>query len=226
MQASAIITRARTVLNDADGTRWTDSELISWINSGQRVIALVRPDSVSENAVLTLAAGTKQTLPGDGSRLLDVVRNIGANNAAGRAVRYVDRETLDVMTDWHTHAQADSVKNWVYDGRDPTHFYVYPPAKNTSKLEILYAKNPTDATTSSSVLSVQDLYEDPLLNYVLHRAYGKEAEYGQNAALSSGYLQASLAMLGVKTQKDVGFSPELNSKGANPNAAALQVGGV
>ena len=226
MQASAIITRARTVLNDSDGTRWTDSELISWINSGQRVIVLVRPDSTSENTTLTLAAGTKQTLPADGSRLLDVIRNIGANNAAGRAVRYVDRETLDVLSDWHTHAQADTIKNWVYDGRDPTHFYVYPPAKNTSKLEILYSKNPTDATTSSSVLSIQDIYEDPLLNYVLHRAYAKEAEYGQNAALSSGYLQACFGMLGVKTTKDGAFSPELNSKGANPNPAALQNGGV
>lgn len=227
MLASDIISRARLVLLDADGTRWADSELLSWINSGQRFIALVRPDAVSSNFTITLAAGTKQAIPADGFRLLDIVRNIKPDNTGGRAVRYCDREALDATEPgWHYATAKQEIRNYVFDNRDPTNFYVSPPALNTSKLEIIYAKKPTDASTTASTLTLLDIYEDPLLNYVLYRAYSKDAEFGQNSALSGGYLSTCMSMLGAKTQRDAAFSPDLNSKGANPNPAALATGGV
>jgi hypothetical protein len=229
MLASDIITRARIVLNDADGVRWLDNELIAWINDGQRVIALVRPDAAVANTSLALAAGTKQTIPSDGLRLLDVMRNVGADGSGGRSVRHVDRDILDTQNpSWHTESGQVTVKNYVYDNRDPKTFYVYPPAAAGARLEIMYSKNPTDATTASSVLAVADIYADPLLNYVLYRAYSKDAEFAQNFQLSGTYLQVFQAMLGIKTSKDAAFSPDLNSRGKTtaPSAAALQLGGV
>lgn len=229
MLASDIITRARIVLNDADGVRWFDNELIAWINDGQRVIALVRPDASVGNTSLTLSAGTKQVIPSDGLRLLDVVRNLNADGSGGRVVRHVDRDILDTQNvNWHSETGQSVVKNYVYDNRDPKTFYVYPPALNTSRLEIVYSKNPTDATTTASVLAIADIYADPLLNYVLHRAYSKDAEFAQNFQLSATYLQIFQSMLGIKTSKDAAFSPDLNSRGktTSPNAAALQMGGV
>lgn len=227
MLASDIISRARIVLNDADAVRWLDTELLSWINDGQRVIALVRPDASVSNTTVTLAAGTKQTIPSDGMRLLDVVRNIGADGAGGRTVRHVDRDVLDTQNiSWHTEAQSATVKNYVYDNRDPKTFYVYPPATSAAKLEIIYSKYPTDCVATSSNLAVPDIYQDPLLNYVLHRAYSKDAEFSANFQLSATYLQVFQAMLGIKTAKDAAFSPDLNSKGSMPNAAAIQMGGV
>lgn len=229
MIASDIINRARIVLNDADGIRWLDNELLGWINDGQRVIALVRPDSCVSNSVVTLVAGTKQSLPSDGLRLLDVVRNIAADGSGARTVRHVDRDVLDTQNvSWHTDTGAQLVKNYIYDNRDPKNFYVYPPALTSSKLEIIYSKNPTDVTATSSTIAVADIYADPLLNYVLHRAYSKDAEFAQNFQLSGTYLQIFQSMLGIKTSKDAAFSPDLNSKGKTtaPNAASLQMGGV
>lgn len=229
MLASEIIDRARIVLNDLDGVRWLDSELLKWINDGQRLIALVRPDASMANTSITLAAGTKQALPADGLRLLDIVRNLNADGSGGRSVRMIDRDILDTQNfNWHSEAGQAVVKNFVYDNRDPKTFYVYPPALNTSRLEIVYSKNPTDATTAGSTLAVADIYCDPLLNYVLFRAYSKDAEFAQNAALSAGYLQTMQGLLGIKTSKDAAFSPDLNSKGKTtaPSAAAIQMGGV
>lgn len=230
MLASDIIDRARIVLNDADGVRWLDAEFLKWINDGQRVIALVRPDSCVSNETKTLVAGTKQTLPANGLRLLDVIRNKvthGNDELGGRVVRMVDRDVLDTQNiNWHSETASATIKNFVYDNRDPTTFYVYPPATAGAKLEIIFSKNPTDVTTTGSTISVADIYLDPLLNYVLHRAYSKDAEFAQNFQLSASYLQIFQSMLGLKTMKDVAYSPDLNSKGANPNAAALQAGGV
>jgi hypothetical protein len=229
MLASEIIDRARIVLNDSDGIRWLDSEFFRWINDGQRSIALIRPDASVENTTVTLVAGSKQTLPSNGLRLLDVIRNITGTNTGGRSVRHVDRDVLDTQNpSWHSEAGQATIKNFAYDNRDPKNFYVYPPALSTAKLEVIYSKDPTDVSALSSPLSIPDIFADPLLNYVLYRAYSKDAEFAQNFQLSANYLNAFNGMLGIKTSKDAAFSPDLNSKGrtTSPNPAALQMGGV
>lgn len=229
MLASDIIDRARILLQDTDQTtiRWADSELLKWINDGQRAIVVVRPDALASNTTVNLTTGTKQAIPADGIRLMDVVRNILANNDAGRVVRYVDREVLDSHDpDWHKSTASVTVKQFVHDNRDPKNFYVYPPAAAGAKLEIVYSKNPTDATTVGSTLSLPDIYQEPLLNYVLFRAYGKDSEFSANAALSDKYLNIFQAMLGIKSRKDSAYSPDLNDRGASPSVAAIQNGGV
>lgn len=229
MLANEISDRARLVLNDADGVRWLDAELVKWINDGQRAIVVVRPDASVANSTLNLVAGSKQSIPADGLRLLDVTRNIGADGSGGRVVRLVDRDVLDTQNvNWHSDTASVTIKNYVYDNRDPKNFYVYPPATSAAKLEIIYAKNPTDCVTLASSLAIADIYADALLNYVLYRAYSKDAEFAQNLTLSGTYLQIFNGMLGIKTSKDAAYSPDLNSKGKtnSPSPAALQMGGV
>lgn len=243
MIASDITSRARILLNDIDATRWVDSELIKWINDAQKLVAMVRPDASVATYVMSLIAGTKQRIPdgsisgvGSGFRLLDVVRNVTtvtgtttANQvvtAAGRSVRIVDREVLDTQDPyWHTAAGSAEIKHFIYDNRSPTLFYVYPPATTSAKLEIVYSVAPTDATALTDTLSISDIYQDVILNYVMYRAYSKDAEYASNAALAGGYLGVVNQMLGIKTQKDVAYSPDLNSKGSSP-APGLTAGGV
>ena len=243
MIASDITSRARILLNDIDATRWVDTELIKWVNDAQKLVAMVRPDASVATYVMTCAAGTKQKIPngsvagvGSGFRLLDVIRNVttvtGSTTAdqvvtlAGRSVRIVDREVLDTQDPyWHTAAGASEVKHFIYDNRSPTLFYVFPPATTAAKLEIVYSVAPTDASVLADTLSISDIYQDVILNYVMYRAYSKDAEYASNAALATGYLSVVNQMLGIKTQKDVAYSPDLNSKGSLP-AQGLTAGGV
>lgn len=226
MLASDIISRAQFVLNDNGGVRWTDPELLKWISDGQRVIALVRPDSVSENAAMTLVAGTKQRIPANGMRLLDVIRNLTPTGDPDRSVRMVDRETLDAQSyNWH-YSTAGKTVNFIYDNRDPLHFYVYPPAVANAKLEILYSKTPSEITSSSQSLDLLDIYAEPIFNYVLFRAYSKDAEFGANAGLAQGYLSLFNSLLGIKTSKDFAFSPDVNKQGVTPNIMAAKAGGV
>lgn len=236
MIVSDIIGRARILLNDQDATRWLDSELVSWINDAQKLIALVRPDASVSNTSLTLVAGTKQSVPAGGFRLLDVIRNLGNDGiTGGRSIRVVDREVLDSQDPmWHTGAQSGTIKHFIYDNRNPLTFYVYPPAVAGTKIEVMYSVAPAEIVysannvnaTMAALLTVADIYLESVLNYVMYRAYSKDAEFSQNPQLAAGYLQTVYSMLGIKTQKDVAFSPDLNSKGAMPNAAAIQAGGV
>lgn len=236
MKVSDITSRARILLNDQDGTRWLDNELVSWINDAQKLIALTRPDASVANQSLTLVVGTKQSIPASGFRLLDVVRNLGVDGVTGgRSIRHVDREVLDSQDPmWHASTTSGTIKHFIYDNRDPKNFYVYPPAVAGTKIEVMYSVAPTEIvynsvtpnTTLNTDLSVSDIYLEAVLNYVMYRSYSKDAEFSQNPQLAAGYLQTVYSMLGIKTQKDVAFSPDLNSKGSMPNAAAIQAGGV
>lgn len=236
MIASDITSRARILLNDIDATRWIDSELFKWINDAQRLVSMMRPDASIATFVMTLIAGTRQTIPSSGFRLLDIVRNVTTVTGTtpsdqvvtvpGRSVRIVDREVLDTQDPfWHTAAGSAEIKHFIYDNRSPTLFYVYPPATTSAKLEIVYSVAPTDVTAAGNTLSISDIYLDIILNYVLYRAYSKDAEYASNAQLANSYLSIVNTMLGIKTQKDVAYSPDLNSKGSSP-ASGLTSGGV
>lgn len=236
MKVSDIIDRARILLNDQDGTRWLDGELVSWINDAQKLIALTRPDASVSTGPVTLVSGTKQSIPSGGFRLLDVIRNLGADGVTGgRAIRIVDREVMDSQDPfWHSAIASGTIKHFIYDNRNPLVYYVYPPAQVGTKIEIMYSVAPAEIvynvaspqTALNTVLTVSDIYLESVLNYLMYRAYSKDAEFSQNPQLAAGYLQTVYSMLGIKTQKDVAFSPDLNSKGASPNAAAIQAGGV
>jgi hypothetical protein len=197
---------------------------------------MMRPDASVATFVMTLIAGTRQKIPTAGFRLLDVIRNVTTVTGStpvdqvvtvpGRSVRIVDREVLDTQDPfWHTATASAEIKHFIYDNRSPTLFYVYPPATTAAKLEIVYSVAPTDVSASGDTLSISDIYLDIILNYVLYRAYSKDAEYASNAQLANSYLSIVNTMLGIKTQKDAAFSPDLNSKGSSP-AQGLTAGGV
>lgn len=230
MKVSDVISRVRSILNDADATgyRWTDQELIDAVNDAQGVIAVYRPDCFPVSEVVTLVAGSKQSIPSAGYRLLDVIRNIGSDGATpGRAIRPTDRDTLDAYDPyWHTNSKKAEIKNSVYDERNPTSFWVNPPAAAGTKIEILYAKRPTTLTLTTNDLAISDAYFEGIVLYVLFRAYAKEADYAGNAQLASSYLSLFASMMGIKLQKDVAFGMSMNRKGAESNPGSIQAGGV
>lgn len=238
MKVSDITSRVRIILNDQDETRWMNSELVRWINDAQKIVAMMRPDASVAIAATALAAGTKQTLPDNGFRLLDVIRNLGSDGVTGgRAIRIVDRDVLDGQNpNWHSDTQAGTIKHFIYDNRTPLFYYVYPPAVFGTKIEVMYSVSPTEivynstnsttiAASLDTLLTISDIYLDVVVNYVLFRAYSKDAEYASNAQLAGTYLSIVNSILGIKTQKDVAFSPDLNSKGSSPTPG-ISAGGL
>lgn len=221
LTAQSIIDKAETILQDSTNVRWTEDELLGWLNDGQRQIALIRPDSSVTTANVTLVAGTKQTLPSAGLRLIDVIRNMGVGGATeGDAVRLVDREVLDAQRPgWHAETESSSVKHYVFDARNPKTFYVYPPAVVNSTVEAIYSVAPTDCATVASTIAVDDTYQNPLLDWVLYRAFSKDAEYAANQELAVKHLTAFTSALGVKTEVDMATSPGRNAPPFNPNSA-------
>lgn len=222
--AQSVIRRAVDTLQDVTSVRWPVNELVRYLNDGQREVVLQRPDAMVTTATHTCVAGSRQTLPANGAKLIDITRNV-ATTSNKQAVRMVNREILDAqIPGWHALTGSVNTLHFMYDARDPRVFYVYPPATTTAQLEIIYALYPTDIvepadgalyTAVSGNISLPDIYANALLDYILFRAYSKDSEYAGNAQRSQNHYAAFANALGIEVQATVGVAP---TPVANPNA--------
>lgn len=220
--AQSIIQRVIGILQDSTSIRWPVNELVRYLNDGQREVVLNRPDCRPVNATKPLNAGTRQTLPIDGAKLIEVIRN---TNGSKRAVRLTNREILDAqIPGWHGLGGNAEILHFIYDPRDPTVFYVYPPASGAASLEIVYASYPTNIieptdgalfTAVSGDLSVPDIFGNAIQDYILYRAYTKDSEYAGNAARAQAHYAAFANALGMEIKATIAVAP---TPRGNPNA--------
>lgn len=213
--AKDVIQRGVVTTQDTTSIRWPVGEWVRYLNDGQREIMLHRPDAFNKSALVDCAAGTKQALPADGAKLIDVQRN--ATAASKRAVRICSREILDAqMPNWHNIAGAAEIVHFMYDPREPKAFWVYPPATIAAKLEINYSATPTDIaeptagsdyTAVVGNISVADIYANSLLDYMLYRVYLKDADYAGNAARAQAHYAAFATALGIELKATLSAAP-------------------
>lgn len=228
ISAQSIIRRCVETLQDTTSIRWPISELVRYLNDGQREVVLYRPDAMVTNTTVTCVAGSKQSLPANGAKLIEVVRNAAAGTTK-RAVRMVNREILDAQTpNWHNLTGVNEVLHFMYDPRDPKVFYVYPPATTSAQLDIVYAAYPTDITEPADgalytavtgSISLPDIYGNVLQDYVLYRAYTKDSEYAGNAQRAQAHYAAFANALGNEIKATLAVAP--NPVG-NPNRGTAQ----
>ena len=226
--AQSIVRRAVETLQDTTSIRWPIPELVRYLNDGQREIVLYRPDSMVTNATVTCVAGSKQSLPANGAKLIEVIRNARTGGTKS-AVRLTNREILDAQTPgWHNLTGKDDVLHFMYDPRDPKVFYVYPPATTSAQLDIVYSAYPTDVTEPgegslytdvTGNISLPDIYGNALLDFLLYRAYSKDSEYAGNAQRAQAHYAAFANTLGIEIKATVAVGP--NPIG-NPNRTAMQ----
>ncbi|MCK7581011.1 MAG: hypothetical protein MZV65_38935 [Chromatiales bacterium] len=68
-------------------------------------------------------------------------------------------------------------------------------------------------------IKLDDIYANAILDYVLYRAYSKDAEYAANAQRAALHYQAFTNALGVKTQVDTNNDPRLPPVRSQPAGA-------
>lgn len=214
-----LIARAKTILQDANSVRWTLPELQWWVNDGYRETLILRPDSNTITAEFTCAAGPRQVITTafpNATRLVSVLRNTAATSNK-YSVRLVDRRVLDDQRKgWYTETPTVSVEEYMFDARQPKEFLVYPPATSAATLELSYAQVPEPHTLSEAQLGnsataetirIDDSFANALLDYMLYRAFTKDAEQQGNAARAVAHYQAFQNSLGIAAQTNAASQP-------------------
>jgi len=217
-----IISRVQDTLQDTTSVRWPEAELLRYINDAQREIINFRPEASSTHANVQLATGTEQTLPSGGLRLIKVVRGMNGTSTSAtglRAIRIVDADILNTQEpDWHNPGVAGDAahgtvpKHYIFDEDDPRKFYVYPGVAGTAYVEIVFSASPTDLTATSSTIAVDDIFANAIIDFVLYRAYMKDAEYAANNERAQSHYALFGSSIGNGGQAQELLSPNSDSK--------------
>ena len=227
-----LLLRIEDTLQDTTNVRWSEAELLRYINDAQREVVNLRPEASADHANVQLSTGTEQAIPDVGLRLIKVVRNMSAagGSATGkRTIRIVEQEILDTLEpDWHDPtvtgeaAHTTTVKHYVFDEDDPRKYYVYPGVAGNAYVEIVFSRTPTDLANTSATLYIDDIYANAVIDYALYRAYMKDAEFAGNAQRASSHYQLFVGSVTQGGQVQVMTSP--NNDAMNM-AMAPQMGG-
>lgn len=237
--------RIAELLNDSDPQfeRWKEVEQVDALNDAQLAIAKFLPTSCSRVDSVRLVPGARQSIdaipaafivPGDGIELTDPVQgtsligvtaNMGANGSApGDAVRIVDREILDAQVPGWRAITGTKVRQYTYDPLTPRIFHVSPavPASPAVWVELAYNAQPRKVPAGGAVgtpryhvtgndatlLSLADEHIDDIVNYVVARMLMKHSATVP-AGSAATFVALFTASLNAKVQVATGHNPNL-----------------
>jgi hypothetical protein len=207
-----LFNEVRRIIHDEDAAnyRWSDAELIEYLNAGTRQIAGLVPEA---NTVETIEdTGTsrvaRQALPAGGIKFIRVARNYADDGTTPQGtVRYCEKDVLDSYDpDWEydTTVKADGAnyfEHFCHDSREPKVYYVYPvPAADNKKLAVVYSTTPTAVTLVADTFPLDDEYINGAIMYLVYRALTKESRSTMPDAYRKELWQNFMVALGLQRQ--------------------------
>ena len=233
-----LISRIQDSLQDTTGVRWTEAELLRYINDAQREVVNLKPAAAADHSNVQLATGTEQVIPDVAMSLIKVVRNMSATGGSAtgkKAIRLVDEDILNsIEPDWHDPtvtgdaAHGSVIKHYMFDPDDPRRFYVYPGVKSglNAYVELITSRSPTDLSATSSTIYIDDIYGNALVDYVLFRCYMKDSEFAGNAQRASQHYQLFLNSVSSGISSKNLINPNFDRNGQNIAPPPVQGLGV
>ena len=215
MLCSVILQNVNFVLDDPNDTKFSLTQKIAAINSALQALVSYRPDAASYTTMMLLVAGTRQTLPSDGVRLLKVIRNRGQSGLsdAGRAIRKADMLVQDALIpDWHETTGQTVVDEYFYDSITPKDFYVYPPAPVSPVIgvDISYVRVLPTITAGTDTLPVDDYFAPAIQEWMLYSLWCGD-DQNPNYAVARSHQSTFFQLLQIKAASDGAVNPK--SKG-------------
>lgn len=205
--ASVITNSAALTLVDVAHVTWSEPELLGYLNEALRATALVKLDTVTKQQSVSLVEGVLQDLPSDAIALIAIPRNV-----SGRVVTEVDQQLLDeVQRFWPAGTPEPTVEHYTVNPASPRQFNVFPPNDGTGAVVALYGVVPPELTVVSDPIPVNDTYEQPLISYVLARAYAKNTKR-QDLTKAAAAMQDWGRSLGAKSAAQFAISPKVVSQ--------------
>ncbi|WP_313824090.1 DUF6682 family protein [Leclercia sp.] len=227
--AKELLDRAGVLLLDEGYVRWDLPELLKWLNDGLLSIVTQKPSATAVTVTLPLAEGTLQSIPAKYNSIMRVIRNVRGENSdrlARKIITVVGVDTLDAVNPaWHdpdSVRYAQQAKHIIFDEANPRAFYVYPGNDGNGYIEAVLSAIPAPVTIADGAdadnldsydipLTINEIYTNALLYFVLHRAYAKDAQVAGAAARSAAWYQQYANELGIQVTVETNMSPNVKS---------------
>lgn len=224
--AASIMYRAATTLLDLGSVRWSALELRDYLNEAMREVVTLKPNASTATVELTLVAGTRQTLPATYTVICRALRN----KISQTAITSIDNTILldQQIPGWQSPDVIPyhrNVEHIIPDIIDQDTFLVVPGNDGTGIIEAVVGRwpvpvhigsDPADILTYTALVPLPDMMQNALVQYVLYRAYSKDAGSPSAAQRAAGHLamfQNTIAAL-IQSETGVTLVAESAAKGA------------
>lgn len=210
--ASKIATDISNDLFDPNNDRFSLTDILQWLNDGQRKIVDLKPDAYVETSAIQLVAGTKQSLETGDIELIKITRNMGADGLTpGKPIHLVNMDHFSLHNPgWQTDTANAVVRVYMLDDRNPRVFYNYPPqpVADMGYVEKIVNAIPTDISGIGEVITLEDQYESHLYNYGMFRGEKQNAKSSPIAQIAAtNYWNQFVTMLDKKELIEKVYSP-------------------
>lgn len=187
----------RPLLNDPGDEYWPLRELLGYLNGGLQRLVDFFPAEFVTTATFSTAEGAKQQLPARGVAVTSVLANLDTSGNPGRAPHKTAWRFLGFGNPgWISATAAAPTVEWAPDGADPTVFWLSPPAPAGHEVLLEYVASPAPVDIDEE-LPVRQPRLEPLTEYVLYRAFSKDAEYTAQGGQADIHYRSFLQSLGV-----------------------------
>lgn len=197
MIAKDVISRVRTILKDSTSfERWSENELFAWLQDAVDEIGNVKPDETTELLTIELDNNNRQRLPQTIRQLVRLERNVD-----GLRINKADRYALTSCENlYHPLNESSEIYDYWQDSASSREYWVYPKPRSGVRIEGYFSLYQPEINNLDDQLRIQPAYRMALVDYVLYRAYSKDAEYADNARLASMYAEAFTNKTGIRIQ--------------------------
>lgn len=170
--AKEVMDTVKRQFGDEAGVQIANEDIVRWINSGQLEIA-------SKHRCLKAVSRTnivknQEQYDLTGLRILQI-ESVHFNGARLTPMNFADAEQF-ILEHRSDEMEKGDPHLWYTWGQM---LYVWPQPREDAEeaLTVYYTRLPTDITSSTDKLSIPDRYYEPLLSYVMAKAYQLDEEF-------------------------------------------------
>jgi hypothetical protein len=176
--ASDVIRRVQRQFGDESGMQLETTDLVSWINDGQRDIA-ERERILKGKATLATTAGQRDyRWPDVGILSVD---SLHVNGAPLDNLPFAQAEQ-DYL---NTNQDDSGAPTLWYEWGGQFSFFPIPDAEYT--IELYFSQTPTPVVAATDTLGIPDKYFNSLVHYVLMQAYEMDEDWQAAQAKQQAY---------------------------------------
>lgn len=211
MTPGDVIIEVRKLIGDSSTpSRFSDVELLGFVNQALKRMAMLRPDLFIVTADLPVVAGsTYQTMPADSMRLVEIFAVTG-----GSVVTEVDREVFDqTYPGWRAEAAGTPV-NFMRNPRNGNTYFLYPAPVAGITLAAEYVRTPVSYGQLDVIERPSDTYFPALVDATVFLAASVDDEHvlsGRAKLFADTFAQGlsvSLESRKVTDDDEAGLDPD------------------
>lgn len=197
MTPADIINAARGILNDRDAVnyRYSDADLLEYVNDAVRATATLRPDLYLTVGDYTCVGGQcEQSLNFEDALALKEVLCIHGGNA----LLPFNIAEMDAFNPGWRDDPAGPAVQWAKLADDPLRFYVYPKAPASQVIDVRYIRAPVKYAVHDMMVDIPVAFMPAFVDYVVGMAETRDDDHVVSQR-SAQFLKQFAARLGAKT---------------------------